>query len=71
MGYVLLRDEVVLLCLAALFLKESDISDLWRFSKFKDKQRALVWKCRFIGNFCTPKSKRSGELSILTKNLWR
>jgi hypothetical protein len=56
--------KISILCLAASFLKESDISDLRFFSKFEEMKRVLTWKCRFIGNSWTPKSKRSGELSV-------
>jgi hypothetical protein len=30
------KRKMSVICLAASFLKESDISDLWRFSKFED-----------------------------------
>lgn len=62
--------KLSILCLAALFLKESDISDLWCFSNFEDMQRALVWKCRFIGNYWNPKSKRSGKLCVDELKTW-
>lgn len=53
-----------ILCLAALFLKESDILDLRFFSELEEMKRVLAWKCRFIGNCWTPKSKRSVELCL-------
>lgn len=51
-GWAVCRYErkMSILCLATLFLKESDISDLWRSSTFEDMKRALAWKCRYIGN---------------------
>jgi hypothetical protein len=53
-----------ILSLVVLFIKKSDILDLRSFSKFEEMKSVLVWKCRFIGNSWTPKSKRSRELCV-------